>query len=94
MKTNLKRAEILAVGRVQGVGFRFFVLRKAQALGLTGYVENLYSGEVLTVVEGDKIIIEELFKEIQVGHSYAHVAKCNIIWHEYQAEFKNFEVRF
>ncbi|MGA7723085.1 MAG: acylphosphatase [Ignavibacteriaceae bacterium] len=94
MNTNLKRAEILAVGRVQGVGFRYFVLRKAQSLGLRGYVENLYSGEVLTVVEGEKLIIEELFKEIQIGHSYAHVSKCNIVWHEYQAQFKNFEVRF
>jgi acylphosphatase len=94
MSNNLKRAEIIAVGRVQGVGFRYFVLRKAQALGLTGYVENLFSGEVLTIVEGEKEIIEELFREIKIGHSYAHVSKCTIIWHDYKNEFKDFEVRF
>jgi acylphosphatase len=94
MSSNLKKAEIIAGGRVQGVGFRYFVLRKAQALGLMGYVENLSSGDVLTIAEGEKSIIEELFKEIKTGHSYAHVSKCNIIWHEYKAEFKNFEVRF
>ncbi|MGD1006567.1 MAG: acylphosphatase [Ignavibacteriaceae bacterium] len=94
MSDNLKRAEIIAGGRVQGVGFRYFVLRKAQGLRLLGYVENLYSGEVLTVVEGDKAMIEELFKEIKIGHSYAHVSKCTIVWHDYKSEFKNFEVRF
>ena len=94
MSDNYKRAEIVVTGRVQGVGFRYFVLRKAQSLGLTGYVENLYAGEVLTVAEGNKEMIEELFKEIRIGHSYAHVAKCTIVWHEYLAEFKEFEVRF
>jgi acylphosphatase len=94
MSDNLTRAEIIASGRVQGVGFRYFVLRKAQSLGLYGYVKNLYSGEVLTVVEGDKALIEELFSEIKTGHTYAYIAKCTIVWHEYMKEFNNFEVRF
>jgi acylphosphatase len=94
MSENLKRAEIVASGRVQGVGFRYFVLRKAQSLGLKGYVENLYTGEVLTVVEGDKPMIEELYKEIRIGHSYANVVKCTIVWHEFRGEFKVFEVKF
>jgi len=94
MSDNLTRAEIVAAGRVQGVGFRYFVLRKAESLGLYGYVKNLYSGEVITVVEGDKAMIDELYKEIRVGHTYAHVAKCTIVWHNYIGEFKNFEVRF
>jgi len=94
MSDNYKRAEILASGRVQGVGFRYFVLRKAQSLGLFGYVKNLYTGDVLTVVEGNKAMIEELFKEIRIGHSYAHIANCKIVWHEYLGEFKDFEVRF
>jgi acylphosphatase len=94
MSDNLIRAEIIASGRVQGVGFRYFVLRKAQNLKLSGFVENLYSGEVLTVAEGDKAMIEELYKEIKIGHSYAYVAKCTIVWHEYKNEFKVFEVRF
>jgi acylphosphatase len=94
MSDNYKRAEIVASGRVQGVGFRYFVSRNAQNLGLYGYVKNLYTGEVLTVVEGSKAMIEELYKEIKIGHSYAHVAKCTIVWHEYMAEFNEFEVRF
>ncbi len=94
MSNNLIRAEILASGVVQGVGFRFFVVRKAHALGLKGFVENLYSGDVLTVVEGEKELIEELFKEIRIGPPHASVTKCLIEWRAYQNEFKNFEVKF
>ncbi len=94
MSNNLLRAEIIASGVVQGVGFRFFVVRKAQALGLKGYVENLYSGDVLTVVEGKKELIEELYKEIRVGPSHASVTKCVIEWRQFKNEFKNFEVKF
>ena len=94
MSENFIRAEIIASGVVQGVGFRYFVIRKAQALGLKGYVENLFSGEVLTVVEGDKGLIEELLKEIRVGPPHAAVTKCTIKWRQYKNEFTNFEVKF
>ena len=94
MDNNFSRAEIIAVGLVQGVGFRYFVLRKAQALGLKGYVQNLYSGEVLTVAEGEKSDIEELFMQIKIGPSHASVNKCNIEWQQYKGEFKIFEVRY
>jgi len=89
-----KRAEIIASGLVQGVGFRYFVSRNAQNLGLHGYVKNLFSGEVLTVVEGEVALIEELFQKIKVGPSHASVNGSKIIWDEFKNEFKTFEVRF
>jgi acylphosphatase len=89
------RAEILARGMVQGVGFRYFVLHNALKLGLKGYTKNLYSGdEVLTVVEGEKYAIEELHNLIRVGPSHSDVKSCNITWKDYRGEFKAFEVRF
>jgi len=94
MSNNLVRAEITASGIVQGVGFRYFVIRKANALGLKGYVENLYSGEVLTVVEGEKGIIDELCKMIRIGPPHASVTKCFIEWRVYKNEFTNFEVKY
>ena len=94
MADDLKRAEIVAAGLVQGVGFRYFVVRNAVKLGLKGFTQNLYSGEVLTVAEGEKALIEELYKQIKVGPSHADVRKCFIEWGEYKNEFKDFGVKF
>ena len=79
----LKEQKLLPADEFRVSASDILSLGKHKALGFMGYVENLYSGEVLTVVEGDKAMIEELFKEIRIGHSYAHVAKCTIVWHEY-----------
>jgi len=88
------RAEILVSGLVQGVGFRYFVVRNAQELGVTGYTKNLFTGEVLTVVEGEKSLIENLFNLLKIGPSYANVKSANIVWSKNKNEFKNFEVRY
>lgn len=87
------RAEIIAAGLVQGVGFRYYVIRQASKLGLTGYTKNLYTGEVLTVAEGEKYLVEELFNQIRIGPVYAHVKNATIVWGEYKNEFSNFEIR-
>ena len=42
----------LVQGRVQGVGYRYFVLRQADAVGLVGHVRNLPDGRVEVVAEG------------------------------------------
>jgi acylphosphatase len=94
MSNNEKRAEIIANGLVQGVGFRYFIIKNAENLGLTGYTKNLYSGEVLTVVEGSRAKIEELFNRIKVGPSHASVRNCKIDWGESKNEFKHFEIRY
>ena len=56
-------AEILVQGRVQGVGYRAFVQRKAGVLGLAGYVMNLKTGNVRVRVEGGRQSIEELARD-------------------------------
>ncbi len=94
MNNNRSRAEIIVNGLVQGVGFRYFVLRNAAQLGLKGYVQNLFSGEVITIVEGDKALIEDLYRQIKVGPPYASVNNCIINWHEFKNEFKDFKVKY
>jgi acylphosphatase len=93
MDNDLTRAEIIINGLVQGVGFRYYIMRNADSLGLTGFTKNLFNGEVLTVVEGSKSNIEELYKKIIVGPSHASVRKHNIIWQKPTNEFNNFEIR-
>lgn len=93
-KMGMQRAEILVNGLVQGVGFRYFVIKHAERLGLNGYTQNLYTGEVCTVVEGDREMIEELFLQLKRGPSHAHVINATIRWSEAKNEFTSFEVRY
>jgi acylphosphatase len=86
------RAEILVNGLVQGVGYRYFVYREAQHLGVNGYVKNLFTGEVLTVVEGERALVEELINKLRVGPSHAYVKNCAVDWQEPKDEFDSFEV--
>ena len=94
MSDNSARAEIIANGLVQGVGFRYYIIRHADKLGLKGYTQNLYTGEVLTVVEGERSLIEDLYNKIKVGPSHSSVKNCRIIWQESKNEFTKFEVRY
>jgi acylphosphatase len=87
------RAEIVVNGLVQGVGYRYFVVREAKKLGLKGYTKNLYTGEVLTAVEGERAIVEELIKKLKVGPMHASVKSCKVNWQEPKNEFTDFEVR-
>ncbi len=90
----MKRAEILVNGLVQGVGFRYFVVRLAEEFGLKGYTKNLFSGEVYTVVEGEDAMIEEFFNKIKIGPSHAHIKNASIKWSDSKNEFTKFEVRY
>ncbi len=81
-------------GLVQGVGFRYFVFRVAEKLGLKGYVKNLYTGEVYTIVEGQTHSIEEFYKQMKIGPMHADVRNHSIRWSETKNEFTRFEIRY
>ena len=89
----MERAEIIVKGLVQGVGFRYYVLRKAHELELKGYVKNQMDVTVLTVIEGEKSKIEELFNYLKIGPMHADVRDIKIAWRNFAGEFSNFEVR-
>ncbi len=93
MKKEQTRAEIIVSGLVQGVGFRYFVYRKATVVGLKGYTKNQYDGTVLTVVEGEKHLIESLFNELKIGPMHADVRDIKIVWQSFVGEFAIFEIR-
>ena len=84
---------IVVRGFVQGVGFRYFVARHVSRLGLTGYVQNLYNGDVEIEVEGNRSVIEELLKELKVGPRSSHVADLKVEWKNPDQHFRGFEVR-
>jgi acylphosphatase len=85
----------IAQGRVQGVYFRDFTLRKARALGLTGYVRNLPDGRSVEVrAEGERANLEQLLEHIKIGPEAARVDRVNVKWSDYSGNFKAFEMRF
>ena len=59
MKQEKVRKHIFFYGRVQGVGFRYYAVQKANQLGLTGWVKNLYDGSVEMEVEGQEELIDQ-----------------------------------
>lgn len=63
-KTKIRK-HIIFYGRVQGVGFRYYTVQKANQLGLTGWVKNLYDGSVEMEVEGQEELIDQLIIFLQ-----------------------------
>jgi acylphosphatase len=70
----MPRIHLLVRGRVQGVGFRAFVLHHARALGLSGWVRNCADGAVELEAEGDRAGLERLVEAVSRGPSGARVA--------------------
>lgn len=62
-------------GRVQGVGFRYFVIRKAENFPVTGYVMNLPGPAVEVVAEGDRPVVEEFIEAVGQGPSNARITE-------------------
>ncbi|MCS7228440.1 MAG: acylphosphatase [Candidatus Kryptonium sp.] len=93
MSSDYVCAHIIVKGIVQGVGFRWFVQKHANNLGLYGWVRNLSNGDVEIEVEGERSLVEELIKLVKVGPRYAHVEDVQITWKPYEAKYKSFEIK-
>lgn len=68
------RRRVIVRGRVQGVGFRWFVREHAQSLCLAGWVRNLPDGMVELEVEGSEEKVAELLAQVAEGPDGAVVA--------------------
>ncbi len=65
----------LVKGRVQGVGFRWFVQREAAEIGLRGWVRNTEDGDVEVVAAGEPDQLEDLLKALGQGSRGSRVDK-------------------
>lgn len=65
----------LVYGRVQGVGFRWFVLREAERRRLRGFVRNLRDGSVEVIAAGTPETLEELARVLEQGPLHAQVER-------------------
>ena len=65
-------------GRVQGVGFRYFVRRHADTQQLSGYAKNLTDGRVEFLLQGDEAAVQQVLAQIHHGPSYANVTNVEV----------------
>jgi acylphosphatase len=79
-------------GDVQGVGFRFFMIRRAQALGLTGWVKNRDDGVVEFVAEGMRRDLEQLGRAAEEGPQLARVTAVEVNWSEATGDLSRFDI--
>jgi acylphosphatase len=67
-------------GDVQGVGFRYFLMREAQQLGLRGWVRNRDDGSVEFVAEGSRTDLDRLRQAAERGPRMARVDRVDAQW--------------
>jgi acylphosphatase len=79
-------------GDVQGVGFRYFLIRRAQALGLEGWVTNRDDGAVEFVAEGRRPDLEELERAAREGPRSATVAAVEASWSSATGGLDRFDI--
>ncbi len=89
---DFARLRAIVHGYVQGVGFRYFVVRQANASGLTGYVRNRWDGSVEVIAEGPRPLLESLLALLRRGPSEAEVERVEVAWEAYSGQFARFNI--
>lgn len=93
MSEKLERLHAQVRGRVQGVNFRYYTQKEAQALGLTGWVANRFDGSVELVAEGGRAALQRLLSFLHRGPPAARVDRVETDWEKATGEFNRFHVR-
>lgn len=89
----VSNVKLTVSGLVQGVGFRYFVSRRARDLGVTGYAKNLSSGQVEIVACGERGLVDELVKSVRIGPRFASVSGVELEEIEIDTPYTNFGIR-
>ena len=90
---NKIRAHITIAGKVQGVYYRQEMKRQANALGVTGWVQNKPNGDVEAVLEGTQQVVDNLIIWCRRGPQLADVTGVLVDWETQKDEFYGFTIR-
>ena len=85
---------VLVIGRVQGVGFRYFAVQKARKLGLNGVVKNIPGGKVEITAQGSKEKLELFVEILKEGPCLGHVEEVKVEWGKETKKFEEFSIEF
>ena len=91
--TRVVRLTAWVDGWVQGVGFRYWVRRRATELGLTGSVTNLEDGRVEVVAEGSESGCRRLLAELGSGATPGRVTRLTRCWGAPKGDMSGFVER-
>ncbi len=88
------RALIIVRGIVQGVGYRFFTVKKAREYQIRGYVRNIPDGTVEVMAEGDKGMLQDFIKQLRIGPVSAQITGMDVQWFDDEMGFEDFNIKF
>lgn len=88
-----KAIRAVIAGRVQGVGFRYWVLREAEARGLAGWARNMPDGRVEAVFAGPAAQVDDMLETCWSGPTFAAVREVDVVPYEKEGLPKGFEIR-
>lgn len=91
---SVSGAKIMVSGYVQGVGYRYFALDAAAALGVKGYVRNIAGGKVEVYAEGEKSLIEELIGKLRQGPFNSQVSDVDVTYVEAENKYADFSLAY
>ncbi|MGO8669967.1 MAG: acylphosphatase [Capsulimonadaceae bacterium] len=86
------RVQVLVSGRVQGVGYRYFVEHVARQLDLRGHVRNRADGSVEAVAEGSREDLDQFVDQLRRGPHASEVTDLTAAWSMASGEFADFSV--
>ncbi len=86
--------EIKITGRVQGVGFRYFVQKRANEFNIKGWVKNMPGGSVVVMAQGDFNDMETFMDHLRIGPSLARVLKVEKNQMPELEDFSDFRIRY
>jgi acylphosphatase len=91
-----QQVELHAVvrGRVQGVGYRYFVIEMANLLGLRGYARNKSDNSVEVLAQGTRPLLERLVTLLQQGPSASNVDNVETTWRRPTEYVSGFRIRY
>ena len=88
-----QRVRAVVIGRVQGVGYRYWVVKHAQALRLSGWVRNRDDGNVELEAEGPRPLLDTFLELLQRGPTNSHVVRIVPFFTPAEGGFSGFEIR-
>jgi len=87
------RYNVFISGKVQLVGFRSYIKKKADELGIKGWIRNLDDGRIEAVFEGEENNVKIILEYCKKGPISAEVKNLDMKKEEYKNEFKDFEIK-